>query len=150
MSKYAILFTVVLAVPAQGFIDEDPGLYAEEFSIQAERLGSTLDELGAVVEQAVGGDIDEHKDTLRALREDCDSVYDRLSEWERIPDEYALCYARLKDSAIKAGESVDALIEYIKTGEHGTRVKAAVKFVEAFDAYSRALDTYPYVADTDK
>jgi hypothetical protein len=147
----AIVLCLVLAVfvPVYGFIDEDPGLYAEEFSIQAERQGAALDELGAILEQAVTGDIEEHEGTLRSLREEFDGVFNKLAEWENIPDEYTLCTAALKESAVKAGESVDVLFVYIEIGDTSSTVKATMKFEEAFDAYGKSLDTYPYVIDTD-
>jgi hypothetical protein len=136
-------------VPVYGFIDEDPGLYAEEFSIQAERQGTALDGLSAILEQAVAGDIKEKEGTLKGIREEFDGVYNKLAEWEKIPDEYTVCTAALKESAVKAGESVDALFVYMEIGDTSSTVKATMKFEEAFDAYCKSLDTYPYVMDTD-
>jgi hypothetical protein len=147
MRAIALLFVITFATPSFCFIDEDPGLYAEEFSIQAERLGAALDDLGAILEQAVAGDIDEHEGALRSLSEDFDSVYNKLSEWEEIPDEYSLCTAGLEESAVKGGESADELIGYMNTNDTLAPVRAAIKYEEAFEAYSKALDTYPYLID---
>jgi tetratricopeptide (TPR) repeat protein len=147
MRTIVIYTTVALAVPAFAFIDEDPGLYAEEFSIQIVALGAALDDLGAILEQAVAGDIDEHEGELRTLRSDFDGVYNKISEWEKIPDGYTLCTAGLEESAINAGESADELLEYVSDNDNVTLVRAAMKYEEAFEAFSKALDTYPYMID---
>jgi hypothetical protein len=147
MRTIVVYTTVALAVPAFAFIDEDPGLYAEEFSIQIEAQGAALDDFGAILEQAVAGDIDEHEGELRSLRNDFDDVYNKISEWEGIPDEYTRCTAGLEESAVKAGESADELLEYVSNGDDVVLVKAAMKYEEAFEAYSKALDTYPYLID---
>jgi|GEM_PF-1740931 len=143
-----LIYTIVaLAVPAFAFIDEDPALYAEEFSIQIEAQGAAMDDLGAILEQAVAGDIDGHEAELLALRSDFDGVYNKISEWEEIPDEYSRCTAGLEESAVKAGESVDELLEYVSNNDDVVLVKAAMKYEEAFEAYSKSLDTYPYLID---
>jgi len=150
MRTTVVCITVALAVPALAFIDEDPGLYAEEFSIQTEALGAAMDDLGAILEQAVAGDIGERETELRTLRGDFDAVYNVISEWEEIPDEYTLCTAALEDGAVKAGESVDGLLEYASGDDDVALVRAAMKYEEAFQAYSKALDTYPYLIDEDE
>ncbi|UCE27999.1 MAG: hypothetical protein JSW52_04400 [Candidatus Coatesbacteria bacterium] len=150
MRTTMICITIALAVPALAFIDEDPGLYAEEFSIQTEALGAAMDDLGAIIEQAVGGDISEYEGELRTLRSDFDSVYNKISEWEKIPDEYTLCTAGLEEGAVKAGESVDGLLEYASDNDDVALVRAAMKYEEAFEAYSKALDTYPYLIEEDE
>lgn len=149
MKIIAVCIVFGIIIPVYGFIDEDPGLYAEEFSIQAERQGAALDGLSAILEQAVEGDIKGKESTLMGIREEFDGVYNKLAEWEKIPDEYTVCTAALKESAVKAGESVDALFVYIEMGDASSKVKATMKFEEAFNAYCKSLDMYPYVIDTD-
>lgn len=151
-SEFAVFYlfiALIFTVPAYGFIEDDPGLYAEAFSIQAEALGTTLDKIGEVLTAALTKQIDGERGALRDLRSECDAVYERLAEWEDVPEEYVLCFANLKESAVAAGASVDALVEFIDTADPGARVRAAAKYELAFDAYSKALDSYPYLSDSD-